>query len=381
MPDDPGIKGGVFSDTLPDKRAGARIRLGRYGIEAETSTGQHFTLAYLDLVLEQGGASGKMIFCHSPDRRLTIYTEEEGFLAELARAGGAYTAEKVDGLKGAQREVRARSRNLLIVGLLLLLVLGYGAWRGVVFAAANAVDALPVSVDQKIGAVAMETMPLQGKKVTDPVLVEAVQAIVDRLAPHASLPGMTFEVTVVDAPIVNAFCLPGGKIVLYTGLLKAAETPEQVAGVLAHEMAHATKRHGLKALANSVGLAVGVNLLLGDISGVVALAVELAKEGVLTSHGRDLETESDLEAVRMMRAAQLDPLALAEFFSILEKEKGDVPGLLAWLSTHPQLADRREAIHRETGKLAQQQPVPLALDWERVVQHAKNPGAVLDSKR
>ena len=86
------------------------------------------------------------------------------------------------------------------------------------------------------------------------VVVDAIDTIVRRLADHASRTDVTYEVWVVDAPIVNAFALPGGYIVVYTGLIDKAETPEQLAGVIAHEMAHVTKRHGLQRVAQSAGV-------------------------------------------------------------------------------------------------------------------------------
>lgn len=375
------FQGGLFSDQLPGKRAGATLRLGFDGIEATTLDGQRFTLPYATCELEQGGASGKMIFCHAPDRSLTIFTEDKSFLSSLQHAGGIQISSRVTKLTGDRQRERAKSRQWILAVLFFVLVLGYGAYRGFGMASARAIDALPISIDQKIGALAMESMPLQGKKVVDPVLVKAVEEMVSRLSPHAGDPEMTFDITLVDAPIVNAYCLPGGKIVLYTGLLNAADSPEQVAGVLAHEMAHATERHGLKRIANSLGIVVGVNLLLGDVSGLVAVAVELAQHGVLTSHGREQETESDVEAVRMMGAAGLNPLALAEFFAILEKEEGDVPGALAWMSSHPQLTERQQEIRKRTEKLGTLQLKPFALDWVQVAKHAKDPGLTLDSKR
>lgn len=375
------FQGGLFSDSVPGKRAGAKIRLGFEGVEAVTADGKRFTLPWSQCELEQGGASGRMIFCHAPDRSLTIYSEEKGFLPALSHAGGMGISAQVAKLKGEAVRARSRVQQWVLGTILVLALLGWGAWQGLGVAASHAVDALPVSIDEKIGALAMESMPLNGKKVDDPVLVKAVDEIMGRLTPHAGAEeAMTFDVTIVDAPIVNAYCLPGGKIVLYTGLLNAADSPEQVAGVLAHEMAHATKRHGLKRIANSLGLVVGVNLLLGDVSGLVAVAVELAQHGMLTSHGREQETESDIEAVRMMRSAGMDPAALAEFFGILEEENGDVPGAFAWLSSHPQLAERQKEIRDRTAQLGDFERRPLALDWEQVSRHAKEPGLTVNAK-
>jgi predicted Zn-dependent protease len=375
------FQGGLFSDQVPGKRAGATLRLGSDGLEAETPQGQSFFLPYSQCELEQGGASGRMVFCHASDRSLTLFSEDEALLAALGQVGQGQLSDQVSRLTRDARRARARSGLWTVVTLLLVVLIGYGAYRGLGAGASRAVEALPLSIDERIGTLAMQSMPLQGRKVTDPVLVNAVAELMSRLTPHAGEPGLTFDVTIVDAPIVNAYCLPGGKIVLYTGLLKTAEAPEQVASVLAHEMAHATQRHGLKRIGNSLGLVAAVNLLLGDVSGFVAVAVELAQHGLLTSHDREQETASDIEAVRMMSAAGLAPTALADFFVLLEKEGGDVPGAIAWLSSHPQLAERQKEIRQRTEQLGGFEPRPLALDWEQVSRHAKEPGQALDPKR
>lgn len=78
--------------------------------------------------------------------------------------------------------------------------------------ARRAVHVVPVSVDEKIGKMAMEQMDLEGPEVENKVIVDACQKIVDRLTPHAELPGLKFELKVVDSSTVNAFCLPGGKM-------------------------------------------------------------------------------------------------------------------------------------------------------------------------
>lgn len=376
------FQGGLFSDEVQGGRAGARIRLGLEGVEAETASGQRFRVPYLDCQLEQGGASGRMIFCHTPDRRLTVFCEEKGFPEALARSGGERLAEALKGLRLAARKESNRYRLQVVLGLVAMVLLGMGALRLLKVAATRAVHALPVSVDRKLGGLAMEAMSLEGPRVVDPVLVGAMKKLVSRLEPHASMRGLEFQVTVVKAPIVNAYCLPGGRIVVYTGLIEAARSPEQVAGVLAHEMAHATLRHGLERIAQSAGAMVALELLLEDVGGLLALSVELARHGVLTRYGREQETAADMEGAEMMARAGVDPAALADFFGILQEQHGDVPDSLAWLSSHPQLSERQLELRRRAELSRPVSAEPLAIDWDEVVRHAKEPrsGHSVDSE-
>lgn len=369
------FQGGLFSDEVEGGRAGAQLRLSYTGVEAETPGGQRFLVPYSECVLEQGGASGKMIFCHTPDRRLTLYCEQKGFAEALAHAGGRRIATELERLQATARKELHRDWLLFAGVMAVLLLLGAGAFQLLKVGASRAVHALPASVDQKVGELAMSAIPLGGTQVEDPVLSAAMGQIVSRLEPHARLRGLDFQVTVVDSSTVNAFCLPGGRIVVYTGLLKAARSPEQVAGVLAHEMAHATLRHGLERIAQSAGAVVAIELLLEDVSGLLALVVELARHGVLTSYGREQETAADLEGAEMMLKAGLDPAALADFFSILEEQHGEVPDSLTWLASHPQLSERQAELRRKAEQSRPLAPKPLELDWAEVVRHAESPQA------
>ncbi|MBC8114444.1 MAG: M48 family metalloprotease, partial [Candidatus Saccharimonas sp.] len=133
---------------------------------------------------------------------------------------------------------------LAIVSVLCLV----GGYYGLLAAARASIAAVPVSVDEKIGKLALDSMDLKGTVVQDKVVVDAVKEIIARLEPHAELKGLNFEVRVMDAPEVNAFCLPGGKIVVYTGILPVARSEAGLATVMGHEMAHATLRHGSERL-------------------------------------------------------------------------------------------------------------------------------------
>ena len=213
---------------------------------------------------------------------------------------------------------------------------------------------------------AFESMDLEGPELTDPKVVEAIQTMVDRLAPHAALDGLEFDVHVIDSPMVNAFALPGGTIVVFTGLIAESDEPEQVAGVLAHEMAHATLRHGLHRVGQSLGVAAGLHLLLGDTRGVVSAGAQLFQLATINSYSRDQENEADAEGVRMLHEADIDPMAMPRFFEHLRDKEGDLPGVVSWISTHPQHEDRIAAIKSQVASLPERQYKPIDVDWAEV---------------
>lgn len=364
--------GGVFSSSIDGGRAGANIELAYDVIEASAKDGQKFSLRYSDCNVEIGGFNNKMVFCRNEDRSLTIFTEDKRFSSALAFAAGGLLDDQLRAGKDKVKSDRRSGRNFLLICMVCLVVGLTGLYYGIKLAGSAAVGALPVSVDQQIGRHTFTGMDLGGEEIHDPVIVGAMETIVDRLAPHAALAGLDYEVHVVRSEQVNAFALPGGIIVVYTGLIEQADQPEQVAGVLAHEISHATLRHGLERVGQSLGVAAAVNLLIGNVEGLVVLGAEVFQLAAVNSYSRGQETEADSEGVRMLYAAKIDPLGLAQFFEVLKEDCNNVPTGLEWISTHPDHEARIINIRGLVGELGPQDYEPLDIDWDDVRRRVDN---------
>ncbi|MEZ6015244.1 MAG: M48 family metallopeptidase [Planctomycetota bacterium] len=233
----------------------------------------------------------------------------------------------------------------------------------------TAVEAAPFSLDETLGEAAEGAMEA-GPLVTDERVVAPIQAMVQRLARGVERvggkPPVEWTVRVVRDSTVNAFALPGGYITVFTGLIAAADTPEMVAGVLAHEMAHVTERHGLRRIGQSLGFFAAIQLLLGDVSGIGGIAKEMLTIASVNAYSREQETEADLVGVRFLHAAEVDPRALGQFFELLQASDEGVPEALSWMSTHPQHRERIDAIASEAEHLGLVTWVPLEVDWKSV---------------
>jgi len=358
------FEAGVFSDQVPGGRCSVTLHCEAAGLKAVTEAGQEFFLRYDQMQLELGGASGRMFFCRNADRTLTLFCEDREFRAALELHSSTLLAEQLAGISADHKSNRSRGRSILLLSLLALGLLLYGGYYAALALGRVAVKTLPVQVDEQIGKLAYSQMDHGGPEITDPLIVDSCREIVQQLEPHSALQGLKFEIKVIDSEDVNAFCLPGGKMVIFTGLLKSARTPEEVAGVISHEMAHATLRHGLQTVVRSAGVIVAVQLMVGDAAGLVALAAELGQQAALTSYSRELETEADVEGVRMLHAAAIDPLALALFFEHLKEQGQDVPAAIAWISTHPQHDVRIASIRARVADLPPQQYRSLNIDWD-----------------
>ena len=144
----------------------------------------------------------------------------------------------------------------------------------------------------------------------------------------------------MNSPEVNAFAAPGGYIVLFQGLLQQTETPEELAGVLAHEIQHILHRHGTRALLHHFSTELFFTLLAGEASGLVAFGLEGAKVLSTFQYSRGNEEQADTEGMHMLGAAEIDPRGMITFFELLQQQENNTPDFLQYLSTHPHTADR-----------------------------------------
>lgn len=155
-----------------------------------------------------------------------------------------------------------------------------------------------------------------------------------------------FQFHVVDDDeTINAFAAPGGQIYFYTGLLLAAENQAEVMGVLGHEIAHVTERHGAEQLVTQFGIESVLGLALGNSSGdLLGTVASLATTGALLKYSRDHESEADEVGLRYVINAGYDPYAFVGFFERLEAMQG--VRLPDFLSTHPDPGDRAARIRQ-----------------------------------
>ena len=155
---------------------------------------------------------------------------------------------------------------------------------------------------------------------------------------------------VANSDMVNAVALPGGRVLLFDGLVQQAETPEELAGVLAHEIGHVRERHVMTALLRQFGLAILTSGVDGN-----ATSTALGVAGM--SYSRDAEREADAFARTAMAKNDVSPLGAARFFERIVEEDGETPEALTWLGTHPAQSERAKAFRNARDENASYRPV------------------------
>ena len=161
----------------------------------------------------------------------------------------------------------------------------------------------------------------------------------------------------------NAFAAPGGHIVFFRGMIDAAQSPDELAAVMAHEVGHVVARDPTRLMLRSVGSVGLLGLLLGDFAGG-GLIVILADQLLDSSYSREAELQADAYAFERMVAEGIDPGALGDLFGRLRDRHGDVDGLVSHIVTHPSLSKRMAEARRQSERVANPSPALTEAQFE-----------------
>ncbi|MFC7334068.1 M48 family metallopeptidase [Rhodocista pekingensis] len=232
-------------------------------------------------------------------------------------------------------------------------------------------ELVPPSLDRRVGeAVAESLADMIGadmvgdeglpRRCEDPAGTAALETMLARLSgPGPHVPADGFSVRVVGSRMVNAFALPGGILVVPAAMITVADSPEALAGVLAHEMGHAVARDPMVRVIR-VGLFGAVlSLVTGDFSGGVVAA--LLTQALESGYSQEREMAADAFAADRLEAAGLPVGPLARLFERMRDIHGDPPVWLRWLSSHPDTAVRIAALEARLSRDPPAGAVPLLL--------------------
>lgn len=231
--------------------------------------------------------------------------------------------------------------------------------------AASACGTLSVADEQRLASQFEVEARREFRFVRDPVIVEYVDRIGQRIVAAAGPQPFAYQFAVIDDPEINAFAGPGGQVYVQTGTILGARNVSELAAVIAHEVGHVVERHIAenynKQRAADIGrraAVLGGGLVYGTAGATAAsLATGLGSAAVLNSFGRDAEREADDFAVQVLPRAGYDPNGLPSFFETMAAQGGPDGG---FLSSHPAAADRLAA----TRAAIDAQPLPPGLRVE-----------------
>lgn len=359
----PGAFTGHYLDGRTATRQRVSIGVTATGLDVALEGGATLRWPFPEVRQTQGFYAGEQVRLErgGPFPEILL-VEDPAFLGALHDAA--------PGLGRSFHDPRRRRARVQLTALAALAVVGVAAalyvW-GIPAAAGELAARVPVAWEERLGQAAVAHLAPPESRCVDAEREAAIGAIVGRLLATRPRTPYTFRVIVVNHRAINALALPGGQIVLLRGLVEQTRTPEELAGVLAHEIQHILKRHATQRLLQHASMGLMLAAVSGDISGVMAFGLESARVLGALQYSRRNETEADIEGLRLLLDAGVDPAGMIAFFENLRAEEHRLPSPPSYLSSHPPAEDRAETLKR-LAAAAPHHSTPLlpGRDWNDV---------------
>lgn len=202
-------------------------------------------------------------------------------------------------------------------------------------------------VDEKLGDLYWQFYKESEKEINNEEIKEVLDSILHKICTSNNIDEKKIKLHLVENSEVNAFALPDGHIVVYSGLILASDNETEFAGVLCHELAHINLDHVMKKLVKEIGLSTLLSMTAGNSNG--ELIQETAKILSSTAYDRKLEREADLEAVKYLVNSNMNPESFALFlFRLRDHKFANASYNLGWISTHPSIEVRVDYIMQQS---------------------------------
>lgn len=334
---------GIFIDGDPPVKESGEISISGTSI-VFTNDKRELTMSAGLVELTLGGTANRVVYIKDPsDPKITLHTADHSIFRDPAFASNP-------ALRRVLRQKRGHHTALWVTLGAIVAVVFTAIWfvfidRDLLVNAI--VSQIPPEVERSIGDKLYE---LQFKDnpdiVTDRAVNREMRALVEPLVRAAENPDYEFKIHIMRDPTMNAFAMPGGHIVILTGLIEKTERPEELLGVLGHEMAHVTLRHSLKQFVHTVSGWVLVSLLGAGTDQMVYVLGDKARGMFELGYSRDHELEADEVGLKYLNDAGIPATGLVRFFERLKDAEPELPGgeVFELLSTHPATDGRIEAL-------------------------------------
>ncbi|MES2512726.1 MAG: M48 family metallopeptidase [Bacteroidota bacterium] len=332
----------IYNAILIDPGPGFNRESGSIEVKASSilffNENRKHDISFLNLEMTVGGNNKELVFfADKRNKDISFYTSDRSILKDSTIKAHPDFASQMKVVKKARRSITLAL--FIICVIIASIVVSLFAFKDTfVEGLANKV---PIDWEQKMGDKLFATMSLQYDFIENDSLKTELIRIAAPLIKQIEKDGTKIEFYFIKDPTINAFALPGGKVIVQTGLIENAKSWEELLGVVGHELAHVKRRHHIRGVIDNLGLYVIISSLVGDISAISGTIINMGGDLASLSNSRDFETEADETGLDYLVAAGINPEGLISFFKTLDEQTPvKTEGYMSFLSTHPATEDR-----------------------------------------
>ena len=370
----------AFHESFKKGRASGQLTLSDCHIHVENDQGQvRFPISNAEFSL--GGASDRLLFIKHPTKPdWNLYTSDLSILNNPLLQNDPAVQQQVKAVKNKKRLAWGifAAVAMVIIAIPLLIVM---QMDGI---SATVAEHVPPEWEEELGETAFAQYQrgqqfmedAQAKELLAPLTAPLLEALNDER--------FEYRFYISGDDVVNAFALPGGYIVINSGLILKADSAEELLGVVAHEIAHVSEQHSIRSIIGTAGVYITISAVLGDMSGIFAILADAAPFLIRQSYSRGFESEADEIGLALLHDAQINPQGLVTFFEKLmeieaeqKEDMGEeynnetVQSTLAFLSTHPATEDRIEHLEKRIAQLPHQRHRDFDQEFLRLKERVK----------
>ena len=362
-----------FHDSFKNGKASGELTLTDAHVQFRNDQGS-VRFSIRGAQFKMGGASDRLLFISHPSQPgWNLYTADLSILKHPALQNDPQVQQQVKKARNTKRLAWGIFGSVggLLIAIPLCIVLFMDSITGML------APHIPAEWEASLGETVFEQYTLGqdflDQDDTDKLLMPLVQPLLDNIESDR----YEYRFHISRDEQVNAFALPGGYIVINSGLILKADSASEMLGVVAHEIAHVTEQHSVRNIMGTAGVYLTVNAMLGDMTGLLAVVADAAPFLINQSYSRGFESDADEKGLSLLHRAAIDPEGLVTFFEklrALEQEKmqemaGEensetVESTLQFLSTHPATDDRIENLRQRIDALPHQREQDLQTEFD-----------------
>lgn len=352
----------VFISSKDQKKESVEIHFTMNHLELFRGSQSPQVLRYQSIQMRLGGNNNTLLFFECPELQGDLFYVELSHELMAVMRRFPLLEEKVRFIRRFRSKEKLKSSTILILFLIPLVALFY--FRKPLFGQIG--EWIPLSTEKLIAEKIFKSSASPEQKGIESQLVELLNPL---LLKDSSKSEYVFHIN--SSMDMNAYASIGGHIFVNKGLILKLQNPEQLLGVIAHEMEHVKNRHIIRSLSQVVGVFGVVQILLGDISGVVAILIDQGSDLLQFKFSREFEDEADQKAILLLANSQINPVGLPEALNLIfAEQKKEIQQTLGGdilkeirkieiLSTHPDPEKRIAALFDLASKNKINQALPL----------------------
>lgn len=365
----------AFHDSLPNGRCSGQLSINMMEVRFSSRHG-HCALPLGGLQLRLGGASDRLVYFSHPSKTdWTCYTADRTVLKDPQLNADPM----LQALTAKMTRKRVYNWAVLAVVGAFILMLPVAVFVSMDSISAVIARRIPPEWEQQLGQQAYQQYAIQNQMLEAEHANVQLQLLLQPVLQAIAGDRYDFQVMISADSSLNAFALPGGFIVLHSGLVLKADSAEELLGVIAHELSHVTKQHGMRNIIAASSTFLIIQAVIGDVNGLMATLAMAIPMLLNQSYSRGFETEADDAGLGLLQRAHINPRGMSDFFEkILAREREMLANIedddtrmmletgMGFLSSHPATEDRIASISNQIKLLPGQEYKNLDSVFEKL---------------